>query len=186
MQRLSRSFSRSSRASKGDGNEGDEEVASPRRPSAAAASPRRSGSFVRALSSFRSSSSVARSSDDDVKLSVSDLVSVHGDLLVTLLELEKTRDDVFLCDCEAFLSSQGFQDALQEIQSCQRQLKDLLANATRVQALCPEEYPELLRLNVELMTTFSRVAGKPEDAEDAPQSITENGRLRHRSLSASL
>ncbi len=207
MHRLSRSLSkrlsRSSRHSKSDrssyysdnesggAGDGTEQwfpglAASASGASTSSSSPRRSTSFVTALSrrSF-STFRVAGSSDEEVRLHVAAVVSRQQALLVTLGELEQQRGNA-AHDHNAFLSSDGFAHALRELQSCQQQQKTLLAEGTRVHALCPVEYPEMLRLSVDVMTTFSRVAAKPEEVENAPQSITDNGQLRHRSLSASI
>ena len=129
---------------------------------------------------------VRGSTDDEVRQRITTVVAQQRALLTTLGQLEKVRtDSAASYDHNSFLGSNRFQDALRAIQSCQKQQKVLLAEATRVQALCPVEYPELLRLSVELMTTFSRVAAKPEEAESAPRSITDHP-LRERSVSASI
>ena len=115
-----------------------------------------------------------------MRAAVTDLVSRQADLLSTLCALEADRGT----DHDAFLSSATFQSALQEVQCCQQAQKELLRFGG-VQNLCPNEYPEMLRLSVELMTAFSRVVAQP-DTVDVPRSITENGLLRERSVSASL
>lgn len=152
----------------------------------ASTAPPKRPTLVGRLLSPRSSrasraSSVALETDEEVRAAVTSLVAREKQLITTLLALDKERDT----DQDAFLGSEAFQEALQEIQSCQRLQKELLAMAARVQALSPTEYKELMQLSVELMTTFSRTASE-KDAEDAPQSITDNGELRQRSLSASI
>lgn len=212
MRRLSRSlskrFSRSSRTSKserasGDDDGGGDEGWFPGLQSGGDAGgglsssstsalssppdmPRRSASFISVISR-RSGSSFrpANSSDTELKQHTASVVYRQRELLTTLDALDRERVAAAANhDHDALLASQAFQDALRDIQSCQRQQQALLAHAARVQALCPTDYPELLRLSVELMTTFSRVAAKPEEA--APQSITDGGNLRQRSLSATL
>ena len=88
---------------------------------------------------------------------------------------------------EMFLNSSAFQETLLTIQGCQQQQKALLADTARVSTLCPSEYPEMLRLSVELMTSFSRLAAPPGSEGTSIENIADGqDDMRQRSFSASI
>lgn len=138
-------------------------------------SPRNSSRLSRGLSSslLRRPGSGRSVSDGDVRKQVLDLTRDMETLRATLRELQVRREAMsnpamFEVDVhEMFLGGNAFQETLQTLQSCQERQKALLADSGRVSALCPTEYPELLRLSVEIMTSFSRLAARP-GAQDAP------------------
>ena len=67
------------------------------------------------------------------------------------------------------------------------QQKALLADTARVSTLCPSEYPEMLRLSVELMTSFSRLAAPPGSEGTSIENIADGqDDMRQRSFSASI
>ena len=140
---------------------------------------------------------VAAMSDDEVRSMV---LSVFGDmetLRATLRDLQVRRHELsnpaMYCGMlevdvhEMFLNSSAFQETLLTLQSCQQQQKALLADAARVSTLCPSEYPEMLRLSVELMTSFSKLAAPPGSEGTSIENIADGqDNMRQRSFSASI
>ena len=115
---------------------------------------------------------VAAMSDETLRVRIIELFSDMERLRATLRDLKVRREGMshpgmFETDIhEIFINGAAFGDALEALQSCQQQQKALLKDSARVSSLCPKEYPELLRLSVEVMTAFSRLATRPGD--DAP------------------
>ena len=106
--------------------------------------------------------------DEQVRLSVLELFSDMEGLRATLRDLQVRREGMrhpgmFEVDIhEMFLNGAAFQETLKTLQDCQERQKALLSDRARVRprSVCPTEYPELLRLSVELMTAFSRLAAQ--------------------------
>ena len=166
---------------------------SPRKEESGSQSPR-ARSFLRSRSGGSSKSNLGRAAagsssalpipDEELRAKVLELFSDMERLRATLRDLYVRRDSVTFF--EEFINSSAFQETLTTLQSLQEQQKALLGeNASRVSSVCAKEYPELLRLSVDVMTLFSRVATKPgtETVED----ITDVHSLeRQQSVSASI
>lgn len=198
--------SRRERTSQYDAADGLGEPSSPATPSRSPSFLGRSSFLKRSASLTRSGSSllsgvrrvskqelnVGAMSDDEVRAKVIELFGDAERLRASLRDLQVRRDGMsnpgmFEVDTHnIFLNGSAFQETLQALQTCQLQQKALLADSARVSALCPTEYPELLRLIVELMTAFSRLAAPP-GSEAPPENITdEHDTMRQRSMSASI
>ena len=135
--------------------------------------PRSSRTLTRAKSGKAASQPLSDAELREKTLEVlGDMVRLRASL-IDLQDCRRRFSDPTMSEAEVhelFMNGAAFQEALQALQSCQQQQRDLLANSARVSAVCPTEYPELLRLNVELMTAFSRLVTQP-GSEPPPETI---------------
>ena len=137
--------------------------------------------------------SITQLSEEALRAKVFELFGDMETLRATLRELQVRRNDMsnpgmFETDIhDIFMHSAAFQQTIQTLQGCQQTLKALLTDSVRVSATCPTQYPELLRLNVEVMTLFSRLATPPGGTEATIEHIADGlDEQRQRSLSASI
>lgn len=129
--------------------------------------------------------------DEQVRAKVLALLASMESLRAVLRDLQERRKSMSKPSVretdvqEIFMSSGSFQDMLVQLQACQDEEQTLLADSHRVSALCPAQYPELLKLNVEIMTAFARVAAQP--GTDAPEDIEDHGNgTRQRSMTGDI
>lgn len=177
MKRLSFGSRNSSRDSSGDGGSSSADaVGSPSPRSSFSTGLTRSLTMMKRPSSSRGMN-VAAMSDEQLRAKIIELFSNMEHLRATLRDLKVQRERMsnpafFETDIhEMFLNGSGFQEVLQTLQTCQEQQKAYLADKARVESLCPKEYPELLKLSVDVMTSFSRLAAAPGSTV-APEEIS--------------
>ena len=133
--------------------------------------------------------------DEAVRAKVFEIFGDMEQLRATLRDLQVRRSGMshpgmFAVDThEMFINSSAFQETLLTLQKLSEQQKALLADRARVSGLCPTQWDPMLRLNVELMTAFSRLATQPGTVptEDMAEDIADHSaEARTRSLSASI